>query len=110
MVDVVPLEGDATVEDAFPIGGDVVLVGEDFLEVFSMFAANILDTEVVNYEAESNGTSFVDKEAGSVFGLDVSMLGEVWDELVIGKASGLWEAIHALANFHIDKVVVDKGL
>lgn len=110
VVDVVPLEGDAAVEGSFPISGDGVLIGEDFVEVFSMFAANILDTKVIDNEAESNGSSLVDEEAGSVFGLDVAMLGEVWDELVVGKSSGLWEAIHALANFHIDEVVVDKGL
>lgn len=40
-------------------------------------------------------------------GLYVAVLREVFDETVIGNLSGMWEFIHALANFHIDVVLVD---
>ena len=44
---VVPIKGDATVESAGPIGGDFVFGGEDFVQVFCVFFANIFNAKII---------------------------------------------------------------
>ena len=36
--------------------------------------------------------------------------GKLSNELVVGEASGLWKAVHPLADFDIHKAVVEEGL
>ena len=40
-------------------------------------------------------------------GLDIPVFRKVLDETVGGNLSGVWGSVHALANFHIDVVLVD---
>ena len=47
------------------------------------------------------------EEAVGVRGLGVPMFRKVLDKTVIGNLSGVWESVHALANFRIDVVLVD---
>lgn len=56
---VVPFERDATVEGAGPIGCHFVFGGDDVDEVLGIFSSNILDTEIVDDEAENDRANFV---------------------------------------------------
>lgn len=49
-IDIVPMEGDATVEVALPVGGHLVFGCDDASEVFSMFPSDILYSKVIDDE------------------------------------------------------------
>lgn len=106
---VVPCEGEAAVEGACPINGDGVKELECVDEVLSMMFADVLDAEVVNDESEGDRAFGVGEETGSVLSGDVAVLGKVGLEASVGEYAGLWEAVHAHADFNHDHVVVDKG-
>jgi hypothetical protein len=57
VIDVVPLEGEAAVESAFPVGGDDVEEFEGVNEVLGVVVANVFDSEVVGDERERHGAS-----------------------------------------------------
>ena len=74
-----------------------------------MLFAHVFDAEVVDYEAETDGSSYMHEEAWDGFGLVVSMCGEMWDEVVIGNLACLWESVHAFVDFDEEKsVLVNK--
>ena len=56
---------------AFPITCDLVGGFEGLLEVKGVFGADIGDAEVIDYKAESDGSSGVSEESWDVFGLVV---------------------------------------
>jgi len=87
--DVVPLECHAKEAFAGPLGGDVIERRESVNEVLGMFLPNILDSKVVDDEAEGDGTGGMSEEAGSVFGGTVTVSGKVFDEAVVGEDAGL---------------------
>jgi hypothetical protein len=70
--------------------------------------ANILDTEVVDNETENDRSCDVLEESRGVVALVIAVSGEEWNECVVCKTAGLWEAIHAAANFHIDIAIMDE--
>ena len=47
-------------------------------------------------------------KAGGVGDGSVPKRGEAFDQLLIGDNAGLWQAIHATPDFHVDKTIVDK--
>ena len=49
---VVPVEGDADVSSAIPLGFDFIVVLDDALEVQRVLSADILDAEVVDDQCE----------------------------------------------------------
>lgn len=106
---VVPGEGKSKVQVATPIGGDLVLGGEHGMKMLDVFAADVLHAEIVDNEAERDGTVQMGEETGSVLGLDVSVGGEMDDESVVGEFSCLWETVHPTADFDADTTVADKG-
>ena len=83
---VIPVQGDAYV--LFPIlfGRYFVDVFQSRLEMWRMahVLANILDTEIINYERELNGVPIVFPEAWDQFALSVAMLIESFFEELIG--------------------------
>jgi hypothetical protein len=47
------------------------------------------------------------EESWRMFKLVVAVLGEIWNECVIGDAACLWEAVHAFAYFYLDMAMMD---
>ena len=71
---------------------------------------DVLDSKVVDDEGESDGSSAVAEEAGSVGGSKVAVGGEVLGEAFVCEDACLRKAVHAFADFGQDVVVVDEGL
>ncbi len=78
--------------------------------MLGMLFAHILDCKVIHYQAESNGAGGVKEETVGVSILDVAMAGQVFDQLIIGKATGLGQTIHAFANLHIHRTIVGESI
>ena len=60
---IVPFQVNSTELFCLPVLGDGVLGLQGFHEVVSMFFANIFDAEVIDNEAEGDGSGFVGEEA-----------------------------------------------
>ena len=73
-----------------------------------MFFANVADTKVVNHQREKDGAIFVAPEAGGVFDGVVTKMSKAFDELEVGNDAGLWKAVHAMPDLHVDKAFMDK--
>ena len=72
-IDIVPFECNAAKRFAFPVERADVFAFEDLDEMVGMFFTNILDTEVVNNEAELDRAGLVGEEASNMFGLMVAV-------------------------------------
>ena len=105
---VVPLQCHAQETFARPFGGDVVQGLEGRNEVFGMFAANVLNSKVVDDKAEGDGTGGMTEEARHVGSGTVTKGGKMFDEVVVGQDASLREAVHSLANFDHDRAVVNE--
>lgn len=78
--------------------------------VFGMFAANILDAEVINDESEADGASLVGEETRGVWCRMVPEGSKVLDKTFVGgKDAGLWETIHAFSDLDEDITVLSEG-
>ena len=71
-VGVVPVEVNANVSVAFPVGFHWVVVTDDFLKMESISFVDILDSKVINNKGEGDGPCFVKEETSSVSGWQVS--------------------------------------
>ena len=107
-LDVVPVERESKVQSAGPIDRNLVELLEGIDEVVSMFLADIFDSEIVNNEGESYRSGFVFPERWSARHWSVAESCEMLLEAVVGNASSLFEAGHALANFDVHVSVRDK--
>jgi hypothetical protein len=87
---------------AVPIEGNFVQLFEDINEVLGIVAANILDAKIIDDEGKADVASCVAEQAGSVFGLDVSVGSKVLDKAVICKPASLRKAIHAFMNLDVN--------
>ena len=81
---VVPLEGEAAIEGAGPVGGDAVEGLEGVDEVLCVFFAYIFYPEVVDDKGEGDGSCGVAEETGCVGSGILSMESEVFLEVVVG--------------------------
>ncbi len=63
-----------------------------------MLFAHIIDCKVIHYQAECNGAGGMGEETVVVVILIVAMAGQVFDQLIIGKATGVGQTIHAFAS------------
>lgn len=104
-IGIVPVKGHATELGACPVDSDGVFFLEDGYEMVGMFFAHIFDPKVVHYEAEGDGTSGVGEKARDLVRLDIAMGFEVGDKGIIGDSASLGEAIHAFADFNVDKTL-----
>ena len=86
---VVPIEGEAAVEGAAPVGGYGVEQLEGVDEVLGVVVPDIFDPEIVDDKEESDGSSAVAEEAGSVGRDKVAMGVEVLGETFVGEDAGL---------------------
>ena len=98
---VVPFDSEATIKFAFPVGGKGVKVLQGIDEMVGIVFANIFDAKVVNNEAEGDVTALVPPKAGGLRRWGVAVFGEVGLESNVGKEAGLFEAVHAFANFNV---------
>jgi len=71
---VVPIESDTTIEGTSPIDAYFIVGLKDALEVGSMVLTNILDTKVINCEAEHDGSGGVFEHGRGVFKLVVAVV------------------------------------
>jgi hypothetical protein len=72
---VVPFYGEATINFAFPVGGNGVKVLKGIDEVVGIVFANILDAKVVNKEAEGAVTAVVTPKAGGLRSWGIAVFG-----------------------------------
>eukprot|EP00978_Attheya_sp_CCMP212_P025743 scaffold83358_cov56-Attheya_sp.AAC.1 len=109
MLGSVPLESEATVEFAGPVGGDGVLGAGACKEMIGMFLADILDgATIVNNQTECDGLYLMCEETWGVLGLVVSRGFEVLDKVVVGKDASLGQAINAFTDFYNDIAIMDE--
>ena len=69
-----------------------------------------LNAKIVHDEDEHNGAPFVSPEAQSSGHLEVSVGAKAVSEEVIGKFTGLFEAIDSFSDFELDPAIVGKGM
>ena len=106
---VVPVEGEATVLGARQVSGDSVEFAEGLEKMVYVGGVDILDAKVVNGEAERDGLVGMCEEAGGVSNRMIAMGGKVLDKACVGNNPGLWQPVHALADFDHNVAIMDKG-
>ena len=74
-----------------------------------MFSAHVLDTEIIHYQAESNGAGFMAEESRGIGTRVISMGGKVFLETGVGNDTGLGKPVHTLADFDQHTIVLDNG-
>jgi hypothetical protein len=110
VVDVVPLERESHEDGAGPVDGDGVFFLKDRDEVFGVVLVGVANAEIINNQAESDGIGVMVEEAWGVGALVVTMEGQVLHQGLIGEDTSLGKAIHTLADFYKDGVVVADGV
>jgi len=106
----VPVEGEATVLGARQVSGDSVEFAEGLEKMVYVGGVDILDAKVVNGEAERDGSVGMCEEAGGVTSNGmIAMGGKVLDKACVGNNPGLWQPVHALADFDHNVAIMDKG-
>jgi len=73
--------------------------------MLGVFAAYVLDAEVVDDESERDGAPIVLPEAGDEFALTVAVLGEALCEEFVREEAALGEAVHAAVDLGVDCAV-----
>jgi len=76
--------------------------------VEGVIAVGVSDGKVIHNQGKVDVPSGVSPQAGCVRTWMVAMWQKEFLEVVIGNATGLREAVHAFANFHIDVPIVDE--
>ena len=102
---VVPLDGEAAVECTGPVCGDFVEGLEGGDEMLGIVFVDVLDPKVIVDEGEDDVACGVAPQAGSVFHGYVALFGEMLGEALVGDDAGLFESVHALADFDVDPSV-----
>ncbi len=102
---VVPSNGEAAIEGARPVDSGGVRRAHSSDEVICVGEAQVLDAKVVGNEAEGDVVALVTPEAGGSRRGGVAVFGKVGGEANIGNEAGLFEAVHALADFNVDPSV-----
>ena len=105
---VVPFEGEAGVDSAAPVRGDLVEAGYGGVQVIGVHIVNIFDFVVIQHEEKSYVAGLVVPHPWHVLGREVSKIFEVLDESVMRDLSGLGQAVHPLAYLEEDVVVFGK--
>ena len=105
---VVPIESQATIVAAGPVQANFVCGLEGVDEMLGVGASGISNSKIVDDETENYVLCVVAPEAGSQRAWVVAVGREELDKFVVCKASGLWQAIHAAADFDVDEFVVDE--
>ena len=105
---VLPLEVNARELVDGPIFGDTgVMFLENTEEVLRMMITNIFDTEVIDDEDELNRAPLVTPDTRSGGSLIVVMFIEAFVEEIVGKFSGLREAVDIFAYFEVNPTITN---
>jgi hypothetical protein len=76
--------------------------------VLSVFATNILDTQIIDHKGETHRAGDMSEETRGVGSWDVPMSSKVGEECILGKAACLWEAVHATSDLGVDITIVNE--
>ncbi len=63
--------------------------------------------KIVNDEAKSDVFRFVAEQAWCVGALDVAEATQVGDESLLAESARLWQAVHAAADFKVNRIIVE---
>ncbi len=77
-------------------------------KVVRVFLRSIFDAEIVHHETEGDIAGEMFKEAWRVGTLNIAVRLKMRDETKLAETTGLRETVHALADFEVDGVVVEK--
>jgi len=105
---IVPVKGKAAVARGMPVLGDLVLFLESIEEVHGIVVGGVAYGKLIHDQGKAHIPGVMLPEAGSEWAGVVPMGKEEALEVFVGDAAGLWEAIHAFSDFHIDMAIVDK--
>ena len=105
MFDGITFEIYANVASAIPVGFHRVVGADELLEVQGVVFVDILDPKVVDNKGEGDGASFVEIQARSILGREVPSSGKDFFELLVGKFTSLFEAVHGPLDFNVDEPV-----
>lgn len=61
---IVPLEGDATIEGAGPVAGELVFSADDVQQMFSVLFADVRNTKIVHYQTKGYWSGVMLPQAG----------------------------------------------
>lgn len=73
---------------------------------WSASSRDVAHAKVINSEAEYDVTCVVAPETGCQRNGTITMGGQNINELVVGKAARLWEAVHSASDLDVDIAVV----
>ena len=71
-----------------------------------MLATRVLYTEIINNEDKHDWAPFVSPESWCCVTLVVPMTKQTLGEEIVGELAGLFESVHAHAEFEVDPAVV----
>ncbi len=89
----------ADVSPTLPVGGDFIIEAENFVKMFSVFFAYVLDSKIIYSENESDRTRFVAPETRDKFALEVSMFVQALLEELVGQEARLRQTVHPFCHF-----------
>ena len=68
----------------------------------------VFDTKIIDHQGEGDGLGGVNEEAFGVFGFSVTKLCQMLGQILVGYATGFFEAIPRLVDSSLDKTVGGK--
>ena len=89
-----------------PHGDFVVVEFQSPFKMINVVLRSVANAKVVHDESEHDVACLMFEEARSISALIVAMASEVFYESNLRQAAGLWESVHALANFEIDEAAM----
>ena len=107
MAGIVPIKCDTIEDTAFLVDGYGANALEVVGEMVVVLLADIFDAKIVNYEAEIYWPILWHHRTGVFLARLVSVLANVLDELVMCKASLLWQSVHTSAALCHDVPIFD---
>ena len=96
---VVPFQMEATILAAVAVNFAFVMGPKNGKKVIDVGLMHEFDAEVVDDEGKNNRSGFVVPKAGSKGHGFITSRGKQGDKEIIGEATGLREAVHALGDF-----------
>jgi hypothetical protein len=81
--DVVPIQGEYTVECDGPIGGALLVGSESGNEMLCVGFVGVFDSQIVEYQRESDGFGLMLPKAWCVFGGYVSIRFQMYREFLV---------------------------
>ncbi len=96
---VVPVQGEAEITGAFPVGVTYVVFLQDFEEMVDVVLVDVLHAKVVNDEGKADGAPGVGPISWGELALAVPSDVETFFKEFLGDYAGLRKAVHASSDF-----------